>query len=115
MTLYAMHLAQGYGIQCRTVTSGTIKRYLMEAAAISKAHKLPDPRLNSQGTTSSYINKVLDELRHWEATPNRCKPVTVAMLQHMHALCAIQYEYSRDSTLCDWNVLGIYYSFCLGE
>ena len=48
---YAMHLAQEYGIQCHTVTSGTIKRHLMAAAAISKAHKLPDPRLNSRGTT----------------------------------------------------------------
>ena len=85
MDLYAMYLAQCHGIQCHTITSGTIKRHMMAAAAISEAHKQP-------GTTSPYINKVLDESRRWEAMPNRSEQVMVAILQHMHALCAIQHE-----------------------
>ena len=92
MALYAMHLAQGHGIKCHTITSGTIERYLMAAAAISEAHKQPDPRLNSRGTTSPYITKVLDELRHWETMPNRRESVTVAIMKHMHDMCVIQHE-----------------------
>ena len=112
MALYDMRLVQGYGIQFHTITPGTIKRYLMLAAAISEAHKLPDPRLNSRDTTLLYINKVLDELKRWEAVSNRHEPVTVAMLRHMHVLCAIQHADSRDSSLHDWNV---HYGFHLGE
>ena len=113
--IYAMHLTQGHRIQCRTITFGTIKWYLMTAAAILEAHKLPDPRLNSRGTTSPYIIKVLDELRRWEAMPNLRELVTVVMLQRMHALCATQNEDSQDSALCGWNILGIYYGFRLGD
>ena len=115
MALYAMHLAQGHGIQCRTIKSGTIQRYLMAAATISENHKLPDPRLNSRGITSPYIYKVLNELKRWEAMPNRREPVTVAMLHKMHALCAILHDDSLETALYDWNVLGIYYGFRLGE
>ena len=96
MARYAMNLSQGYGIKCHTITSGTMKRYLMAVAEISEAQKLPNPILNSRSITSPYINKVLDELRRWEAMPNRTEPVTVTMLHHMHALCAIQYEDIRD-------------------
>lgn len=115
MALYAMHLAQGYGIQCRTLKSGTIQRYLLAAATISENHKLPDPRLNNRGITSSYIHKVLNELKRWEDMPNRREPVTVAMLRKMHALCDTMHDDSLESALYDWNVLGIYYGFRLGE
>ena len=47
--------------------------------------------------------------------PNCREPVTVAMVQRMCALYADQYEDSLESSLCEWNVLGIYYSFCLSE
>ena len=107
MALYAIHLAQGHGIQCRTIKPGTIQRYLMAAAMISKNHKLPDPRLNSRGITSPDIYKVLNELKRWEAMPNRREPVTVAMLHKMHALCTILHDDSLETALYDWNVLGI--------
>ena len=37
------------------------------------------------------------------------------MLHKMHALCAIMHHDSREAALYDWNVLGIYYGFRLGE
>ena len=87
----------------------------MAAATISENHKLPDPRLNSRGITSPDIYKVLNELKRWEAMPNRREPVTVAMLHKMHALCTILHDDSLETALYDWNVLGIYYGFRLGE
>ena len=113
--LYAMHIAQGHEIQCCVITSGTIKWYLMAAVAISEANKLPDPRLNSRGTTPPCVNRVLEELRHWEAMPNCREPVKVAMLQQLYALYTIQHEDSWGLGSCDWNILGIYYGFRLGE
>ena len=110
-----MHLDQGHGIQCRTITSGTIKWYLLVAAAISDAHELPDPRLDSRGTTSPCITKLFYEMKRWEFMSNCRNPVMVAMLQHVHALCANQHEDSLDSFLFDWNVLGLYYGFCISE
>ena len=99
IALYAMHLAQGHGIQCHTLKSGTIQRYLLAAATISENHKLPDPRLNSRGITSPYIQKVLKELKQWEAMPNRREPVTITMLHKMHALCTIMHHDSLETVL----------------
>ena len=113
VALYTIHLAKGHRTQCCTIKSCTIKRHLLEAAAISDSHKLLDPRIDSRGNTSPCITKVTHEMKRWESMPNHCEPVMVAMEQHMHALCANQNEDSLDSSLFGWNVLGLYCGFRL--
>ena len=62
LSLYTMYLAQEYGMQYRTIASGTITRHLLAVAAISDAYKLFDPRLDSQGNASPCIAKVIHEV-----------------------------------------------------
>ena len=47
--------------------------------------------------------------------PNQREPVTVTILHKICALCAIMHDNSLKIALCDWNVLSIYYGFCLSE
>ena len=76
MTWYSVHLVGGHTLLCKTIVSGTIKRYLSAAAELSRPANLLNPCLDIMGNMSRYINNILKELKIWESVPNRREPVT---------------------------------------
>ena len=49
MACYTAHLAGGYTLLCKTIVSGTIKRYLSAAAELSRPANLLNPCLDIMG------------------------------------------------------------------
>ena len=61
IALYALYLAQGETLLCRSIKANTIERYLHTAAKLSIAAHQMDPRLDIFRKTSEYIKKVIRE------------------------------------------------------
>ena len=76
MACYTVHLACGHTLLCKTIASGTIKRYLNAAAELSRPANMLNPCLDIMGNRSRYINDILIEFKRWESVPNRREPVT---------------------------------------
>ena len=70
MALYALHLAQGETLLCRSIKSNTIERYLHAAAKLYTAAHCADPRLDIHGRTSDHIKRVIREQKRWESIPD---------------------------------------------
>ena len=83
MACYTAHLAVGNTIYCKTIKSGTIKRYLAAAAEFSIPAQMMNPCLNIMGKESAYIRDILSESRRWESIPNRREPLTKEMVQYI--------------------------------
>ena len=115
IALYALHLAQGETLLCRSIKSGTIERYLQAAAKLSTARHLMDPRLDIYGKTSEHIKKVIREQKRWEDMPNRRETVTAKMIEEMWKICKDLDQDSFECAILDWNILGRYYGFRLSE
>ena len=75
MAYYTVHLATGHTLMCKTIASGTIKRYLNAAADVSRPANMMNPCLDILGKTSGYINDIIKEIKRWESVPNRREPV----------------------------------------
>ena len=73
-----------------------------------------DPQLDIYGRRSSYINKVLLEVKRWESMPNRREPVTPEMMLHMVKNRSSRTD-SLSSALTDWNIAGQYLGQRLSE
>ena len=113
IALCALHLAKGQTIQCQSIKSTTVARFLQAVADIAIRKKLLDPQINQRRQKSRWITKVLTEVKWWESMPNQSEPVTISMVLHMHAKCEKLHPDSLDSALCDWNVIGLFYGFRL--
>ena len=59
MACYTVHLVTGHTLMCMTIASGTIKRYLNAAAALSRPANMMKPCLDIMGKTSRYINDII--------------------------------------------------------
>ena len=115
MELYALHLARGETLLCRSIKANTIERYLHAAAKLSTAVHQMDPRLDIFGNTSEHIKKVLREQKRWEDMPNRREPVTSKMIEEMWNMCKGKDANSLECAILDWNMLGRYCGFRLSE
>ena len=49
MACYTVHLATGHTLMCKTIASGTIKRYLNAAADVSRPANMMNPCLDIMG------------------------------------------------------------------
>ena len=83
MACYTVHLATGHTLMCKTIASGTIKRYLNAAAELSRPANMMNPCLDIMGQTSRYINDIIKELKRWESIPNRREPITKEMIEYI--------------------------------
>ena len=83
MTHYTAHLATGNTLMCKTVLSGTIRRYLNAAAELSRPANIINPCLDIIGKTSRYISDIIKELKRWESVPNPREHVTKERIEYI--------------------------------
>jgi hypothetical protein len=117
---YAVFLALGHTLLCKTIKSATIDNYLRAAATVVKraCSQVPNPTNNRRwhdplidmttGKRDSQISSILAEVKRWEKMPNRCEPLTVDMVLYQQLQCATNEPHSEASAMYDWEVFGIY-------
>ena len=108
MACYTVHLVGGHTLLCKTIASGTIKRYLSAAAELSRPANMLNPCLDIMRNRSRYINDILKELKRWESVPNRREPVTKEMVEYIISKGKSLSEENHDniySVMADWLVL----------
>ena len=108
MACYTVHLVGGHILLCKTITSGTIKRYLSAAAELSRLANMLNLCLDIMGNRSRYINDILKELKRWECVPNRREPVTKEMVEYIISKGKSMSNDDPDniySAMVDWLVL----------
>ena len=119
---WAVDLALGNTLQCKTIKSGTIEGYLRAAAdTVSQARRRAfigthadaitwyDPRIDlTTGKTATTISAVMKELKRWEAMPDRREPLTVNMTKWLGRQGDESTPYSLAASLGDWSVIGMY-------
>ena len=104
MACYAVALAGGENLVCRSIRSGTIREYLRAAASWATCENLYSPLLNEMGIKSTIVENIVREQKRWESMPNRQEPLTPKMLLHLH-MCA-DGEDSLSAALADWATIG---------
>jgi hypothetical protein len=126
---YALDLAMGHTLLCKTIKSGTIKHYVKDAAdRIMEARRrtisgLPnaslqwlDPRLDiTTGKTAKDISIIYDEVHRWETIPDRREPLTIDMITYSALQCNPSTPYDIHNVMYDWTVVGIYTGIRLTE
>jgi hypothetical protein len=122
---YAVFLALGHTLLCKTVKSATIDNYLRAAATIVKRARsqVPKPTKNllwhdllidmTTGKCDSQISSILAKVKRWEKMPNRREPLTVDMVSYQQLQCATNEPHSEALAVHDWEVFGIYAGNCL--
>ena len=65
MACYTAYLASGTTSLCKTIKSGTIKRYLSAASELSVPAQMMNPTLDLMVNTSVIINDILHEAKRW--------------------------------------------------
>ena len=126
LSLYAVYLAAGNNLLCKSLKSGTIATYLLNVASLAvAAHpKGRDPRKIHDTDTSfaPCIARVLKEIKRWEQMPNRQEPFTPKMQRYLfNKVAAARASPSLlvdhlEEALSDWFDLGgCYAGFRLSE
>jgi len=127
--MYALDLAMGHTLHCKTIKSETIKSYLKAAADhISEARRRTlsntitqhpiwsDPRIDlATGKTSKLISNITDEVRCWEKMPNQREPLTVDMIQRAALQCNGATPHGIHNVMYDWSIIAIYIGPRLAE
>ena len=109
MACYTVHLVSGQTLLCKTIKSGTVKRYLAAAAELSIPAKMMNPTLDIMGNQSAYIKNIIKECQRWESMPDRKEPVTKEMVEYIIEKGKSLSQDNPDnlySALGDWLVLG---------
>jgi hypothetical protein len=128
---YAVFLALGHTLRCKTIMSSTIKAYLRLAATTvadgrkrfrdSNPHRqltwiypLRDPY---EATTRWYrsITVVCDEVERWEKLTDLKEPVTIAMVHDLHQQQDALTPFGLATVIYDWTVVGMYIGTRLSE
>ncbi len=121
LALYAVHLATGNALACRSIKSATIVKYLLSIAKFCARRNQRDPRKAEQTDRGSapMIQGVLDEVKRWEDVPDRREAFTIEMLDYMTSLLLENPDlYGQDSFLAvmvDYAGAGLYDGFRLSE
>jgi hypothetical protein len=118
--MFAVYLALGHTLLCKTIKSATISNYLRVAAkhVVSARRRIPnpnnillwqDPRIDmTTGKNASTITGVLAEVKRWENMPNRREPLTVDMVVYQKLQCREDEPHSESAAMYDWEVFGLY-------
>ena len=114
LAIYAMHLGMGCTIICHQVKVCMIKKYVLNVShflQLFDAHSFDFCYDNSgESKFSPVLQKVYNELEHWENVPNHWEPFTLEMLEDY---CAevIHKKYHEDSlhaAMLDWFKIGLF-------
>jgi len=118
MALYAVHLATGSTLQCKSIKADSILRYLSHVATFLRPHtQHGDPRYwnSTDKEIAREIKSITDEVRRWEKQKDRREPFTVAMWQHIEKLARDVNDDEILPSLRDWTALGLHVGLRLGE
>jgi len=122
MSSYVVHLGMGHTLQCKTIKSATIQKYLAQAGK-----RIHDERkrfvLNNPDQVLHWINPLTDpatgkyaadiingitEIKRWEACPNRREPLTTDMILWQKLQGSSSTPHSIENAMYDWQVVGIH-------
>ena len=117
LALYAVHLASGSSIQCKSIKADTIRDYLLDVARFLGRANPRDPRKIDQFSRSlaEPINKVLQAVQKYEQVPNRQEPYTKEMWRHQQNRAAFDSPDTLHPALRDWFGLGLHLGFRQSE
>ena len=111
MACYAVFLARGHSLRCRSIKSDTIKIYLHNAATfVSRFDTVDRDARKKEGETKLCppVASVVGIVKRYEDMKNRREPFTLGML---HLLFSKVYFISKDSckaALANWFTVGIH-------
>jgi hypothetical protein len=88
LVLYAVHLATGNTVSCRSIKATTIDKYLRNVAKFCAQANPRDPRKleQTQKPLARIIQGVVDEVKRWEDIPDRREPLTIEMIYYLQEL-----------------------------
>jgi len=121
LALYAVHLATGNAVACRSIKAATIEKYLRNVAKFCTRDNPRDPRKSEQTQKPLALNiqGVIKEVQRWENVPDRREPFTIEMLRYLQYLYTSQpHIYGPDSflaVLIDYFSMSLYDGFRLSE
>lgn len=118
LAMYAVHLASGSTLHCKSIKADTAKNYVRDVASFMCRRRATDPRRvhPMDQSLAKPIAAVFDEAARWEKMPERREPFTTDMLAHLRSL--------RDekpttdtllASLCDWFDVGLHAGLRLSE
>jgi len=129
--MYMVYLGLGHTLLCKTIKSGTIKKYIREAAKkIQKRRQLyqsihpnnPTPlswfspiRPHGDNKMAPEIDRCIKEIKRWEDMKDRREPVTSDMIHYQKTVADSTPIHSVDRAMYDWLACGIYAGFRLSE
>jgi hypothetical protein len=114
LAMYALHLASGNSLLCRTLKTSTIENYVRDAANFLGLFHRPaiDFRMenNNQKQTSALLKAVYAECRRWETVPDRREAYTLDMqtVFERQVKKSNAPTTSKRSTLCRHYRLGLF-------
>jgi hypothetical protein len=113
LALYAVHLATGNNIFCKSIKASTITSYLRDVARFLGRFSPVDPRHRSatDNATALCIKEVTDEVIRWEKVPNRREPFTIEMWKHLFSLRGSSPPDGIIDCITDWAACGLYGGF----
>jgi hypothetical protein len=128
-SMYVVHLGLGHTLQCKTIMSGTISRYINQAAnrimEFRQRHALAFPKSNltwfhpcrrhGSSKMAPEIQSCLAEIKRWENMKDRREPLTTDMIYFQKLQCSAATPHSVDQAMYDWEVTGIYAGLRLSE
>jgi hypothetical protein len=113
LALYAIHLATGNTVFCKSIKASTITSYLRDVARFLGRFSPVDPRHRSDTdrTTAPCIKEVIDEVIRWEKVPDRREPFTIEMWKYLFSLRGSCASDGIIDCITDWAACGLYGGF----
>jgi hypothetical protein len=117
LSLYAVHLATGNTLWCKSIKAATILKYLRDVAKFLGRYSPIDARYANAAdkTLAPCIKAVTDEVARWEKIPDRREPFTIEMFKHLDSLRHVCSPDSIIPVITDWAGCGLYGGFRLTE
>ena len=121
LAMYAMHLATGNTLFCKTIKAATVKKYIQAAATFlslfgdtPRDYRRDNP---SDAKLSPILSSVFAEMERWEDQPNRREPYTLEMLADLKNSTAFtaQGNDSLWAATADWFECGLFAGLRLSE
>jgi hypothetical protein len=109
LALYAVHLATGNTLWCKSIKAATILKYLRDVAKFLGWYSPIDACYDNAAdkTLAPCIKAVTDEVARWEKIPDRREPFTIEMFKHLDSLRPACSPDSIIPVITDWAGCGL--------
>jgi hypothetical protein len=113
LALYAVHLATGNNLFCRSIKASTILAYLRDVAKFLGRFSKVDARYRTSTDTNlaPCIKAVTDEVARWEKVPDRREPFTIEMWKYLASVAPDSQPDGIIDAITDWSGCGLYGGF----